>query len=830
MPIPSPVRSVPAAILFLVAASAASGRAQCTNAWLTGYGCPGANAPIAGGTYWDPDGAGPAPAIVVIGGGFSLVDTVVAEGLATWQPASGAWSALPSPPLPGSGALVATALTSLSTGELVVAYRTVATATTRVAVWDGSTWIVLGPDFPAEVNTLLARPNGELVAGGAFSLGIGGSGVARWTGITWQTIGGGVDGSVRSLANGSAGELIVGGAFDHAGGVAASGVAQWNGTNWSAVGNFSGYVSSLAAGPGGVFAGNDVGLQRWNGIAWSPVPGLGAAPFPSPSVYSVAALPSGRVVVGGYISSAGGTPTRNIAVFDPAAGTWSTLGSGVAGNGTTQTSTVIELPGGDLLVGGAFADAGGTPALHVARWNGAQWSALGRGFVSQPSCVEATGTNEIVAGGQSTWMPGGIGRYAGGSWTVLGGGVAGPNAWVGDLLLLPSGDLLAGGSFMQAGGVPARSLARWDGSAWSEYAGGVGGFVLEMLRRANGDLVVVGGFTDAGGVPCSNIAAWNGSAWSTFGAAPTSLITDVAESPNGDLLVATQAGGIATVMRWDGSAWNTAHVAGTGENISDIAVFDDGGLAVAGDVSLFGSPNRKAFLDVVTTNGTVRHQSIDFRSSASVLHRLPGGDLLVGGTFHTLGAIGCDGLARLIGGSSGTLVPMLAGPGAADIATFPNGDLLVGGGVTAPGSSVWLVGRLSTTCPALAVPTSSACTAGVLAPLTLPWVGETLESEATGMPASGVAIGIRGFGTVATPLSSLLPLGVPGCDLVVTDDILELHVPVAGVVRTALPIPHDASLAGLVLHEQVVAFAANTAGVFIALTSTNRLSHLLGAF
>lgn len=841
MPLPALALVVPAAVAFLATAFATSVHAQCTQAWLPGYGCPGASGGLTASTSWDPDGAGPAPSVVVIGGGFSVVGTVAAESLAVWQPSTGVWSTLPSPPMIASGPMVVTALATLASGELVVVYRNVSQATSRVATWNGTTWTVLGADFVAEVTSLLERPNGELVAGGDFASvgGLPGGHVARWTGGAWQAVGGGVDGTVRALANGAAGELLVGGAFDHAGGVAASGVAQWNGTTWSPVGSFSGYAWSLTAGSGRVFAGTDFGLRQWDGVAWTTVPGLAATPFPFPSAFFVKALPSGRVVVGGYIASAGGVPTRNIAAYDPAAATWSVFGSGIANYGTTLTNTVTELANGELLVGGYFTDAGGTPALHVAHWTGSQWSALGQGLHTPPDCVEVTGPDRFVVGGRSLFLPNGLALWNGSSWAPIGGGVAGANAHVMDLMRLPGGDLLAGGSFAQAGGLPANSLARWDGTAWSEFAGGVTWFgnpgaVTEILRRANGDLVVVGTFDQAGGVPCANLAVWNGSAWSSLGLAAASAISDVAESSTGELFVATQTGGAASVQRLDGTGWTVVHVAGNGESIADLAVLDDGGLAIAGDLSLFGGTNRKAYLDLVTPSGTVRHQSNDFRSGAAVLHRLPGGDLLVGGTFRTLGTVVCDGLARLTGGSFGTLVPMVAGPGAADIATFPNGDLLLGGGVTSPGTSVYLVGRLAPTCPALAASTAAGCAGSggpnVLAPVTLPWIGEALESQATGMPALGVAIGIRGFGTTSIPLSSVLPLGVPGCALLVSDDILELHMPVAGAVRTSIAIPYDASLAGLVVHEQVAVFEANTAGAFTALTATNRLSHTIGVF
>jgi len=804
--------------------------AQCTNTWLPGYGCPGANAYVNASTPWDPDGAGPQPAVVVVGGGFTLVDTMPAEGLATWQPVTGAWVPfpVPNPPLPGPGLLIATAMTTLPNGDLVVAYGGSLGSTSRVARWNGSTWNPLGADFPSQVDQLLVRPNGELLASGEFP-----GGVFVFVGATWQVLGGGVDGPVRGMANGSAGELFVGGAFDNAGTTPATGVARWNGTNWSAVGGFTQYPWSIAAGPAGVFAGTSSGLQHWDGSAWSLVPGLAVAMYPHPTIFSVTALPSGRVVAGGYISSAGGVPTQGLAVWNPASGAWSVLGWGVSIAGSTQIATVTELANGGLLVGGRFSEAGGAPALHVAHWDGTQWVALGSGFSTAPNCVEVTAAGDVLVAGDSIFLPGGVLRHGGSAWAPLGGGITGVNGGtVEDLLRLPNGDVLAGGQFDQAGGGPARSLARWDGVAWSEFGGvtwfGSPGRVTEMLQRANGDLVVVGTFDSVGGVPCSNIAVWNGSAWSSVGVV-TGQILAVAESLTGELFVANWSGSaVWRVLRWDDPVWTEIYVGAANERITDIAVHDDGGLVVVGDVVLSGQ-NRKAYVAVVTPSGVVRHVSTDFRSSANSLHRLPGGDLLVAGTFRSLGAIVCDGLARLTGGSAGTLVPMLDGSGAVDVATFANGDLLLGGVAYVPGASVWLVGRLSTTCPALATATGG-CGHGALTSRTLPWIGDPLASEATGLPALGVSIGVRGFGTTSIPLASLLPLGVAGCDLAVTDDILELHVPTAGVVRTSIDLPNDAALVGLVLHEQVVTFAASAPGIYTSLTSTNRLTHTIGAF
>ncbi|MGH9818420.1 MAG: delta-60 repeat domain-containing protein, partial [Candidatus Acidiferrales bacterium] len=79
----------------------------------------------------------------------------------------------------------------------------------------------------------------------------------------------------------------------------------------------------------------------------------------------------------------------------------------------------------------------------------------------------------------------------------------------------------AGGSFTTAGGVLARHIARWDGSAWSALSSGaspgVNNVVYTLLFAPDGSLYVGGEFTAAGGIPANRIARWDGSAWSALG-------------------------------------------------------------------------------------------------------------------------------------------------------------------------------------------------------------------------------------------------------------------------------------------------------------------------
>ena len=169
------------------------------------------------------------------------------------------------------------------------------------------------------------------------------------------------------------------------------------------------------------------------------------------------------------------------------------------------------------------------------------------------------------------------------------------------------------------------------------------------------------------------------------------------------------------------------------------------------------------------------------------------------------------------------------------LTTLPNGDLVAGGLFrTAGGVVSAYVARLTTTCPATAVAYGAGCTGSggpnVLAATSLPWIGSTFRSVATGMPAPSLAVGVFGFSTTSIPMPSILPQGVPGCTLLVSPDLLDLYVPAAGIVQTQLVIPNSVVLAGVVLHQQVVPIELSGTGSITALTGTNALTLTIGSF
>ena len=534
-------------VCLLAVVGASSVRAQCTPGWQpfdpTTASIPGVNGQVFATTMWDPDGPGPQTPRLVIGGSFTVAGNTLANRIALYDPATGAWSAL------GTGMNNrVNALTTLPSGDLIAGGDfTFAGGVTvnRIARWNGSAWSALGTGMSggsfAAVNALTTLPSGDLIAGGQFSTagGVTVNGVARWNGAAWSALGTGTSGgslpNVRALTALPSGDLIAGGEFTTAGGVTVNGIARWNGSAWLAL-------------------------------------GAGMSGFSSVGVYALTTLPSGDLIAGGFFTSAGGVPANFIARWNGSA--WSALGTGMSG-GNFSVPPIVKalttLPSGDLIAGGDFITAGGVTLNCIARWNGSAWSALGTG----------------MSGGSS-------------------------NPVVFALTTLPSGDLIAGGSFTTAGGVTVNRIARWNGSAWSALGTGMNNEVTALTTLPNGDLIASGLFTNAGGVPANRIARWNGSAWSSLGSGLNGTASALTTLPSGDLIAGggfTTAVGIVApyLARWGcqpPAACNPADLANTdGEPGADGAV--DNGDFNAFFIAFFateGDPLRAA-ADISSTDG-----------------------------------------------------------------------------------------------------------------------------------------------------------------------------------------------------------------------------------
>jgi hypothetical protein len=412
----------------------------------------GLSAPAYAAVAWDPDGAGPAPEQLAVGGAFNTAGGDIAN---------------------------------------------------RIASWDGTNWQPLGTGMNNYVFALTIY-NGELIAGGGFTTagGVSASAIARWDGGSWQALGGGLNGTVYSLTVYN-GELIAGGLFTTAGSVSANFIARWDGTNWQPLGTgLNARVWSLTVYNGELIAGGEfitaggVSANRiagWDGTSWQPL-GTGMN-------YSVRALTiyNGALIAGGDFYTAGSVSASRIARWD---GTnWQPLGAGL--NGIVYSLTVYN---GELIAGGSFDHAGGGYAYCVARWDGTSWQPLGTGMNSSVRALTIYNA-ELIAGGDFTTAGGvsanRIARWDGTNWQPLGTGM---NNYV-YALTNYNGELIAGGYFATAGSVSANRVARWDGTNWQPLGTGMNSQVL-ALTVYNGELIAGGGFTTAGGGVSAYWARW----------------------------------------------------------------------------------------------------------------------------------------------------------------------------------------------------------------------------------------------------------------------------------------------------------------------------------
>jgi len=412
-------RSIGSAMLVLAAVavvthvSRGNPNGTCQPTW-TALGT-GIDGQVFSSTVFDPDGAGPAPPVLVVGGTFTSAGGQPANNIAMWD--GSAWHPLgtgvddavwalaafdedgpgPNPPVLFAGGYFITA------GGVVV---------NNIARWDGANWSSVEGGAGGKLRGVLALTvfdeNGSgqpaLFAGGEFTSmgGISTGHVARWNGTTWSAVGdvGSPDpfDFVSALASHDedgpgpdAPSLFVGGIFSNIGGISASNIARWDGTTWSDVGGgTNGFVDDLAAfdedgpGPGlpalfatGSFsqAGGVIvnGIGRWNGTSWSSVGGGLDGPGAALAVFDEdgnGANPP-RLFLGGNFITAGGVTVNYLGRWDGSA--WSSLGSGMDARVLTLAPFEPNGPGGGppaLVAGGVFSSAGGVPASRVAAWVG----------------------------------------------------------------------------------------------------------------------------------------------------------------------------------------------------------------------------------------------------------------------------------------------------------------------------------------------------------------------------------------------------------------------------------------------------------------------------
>ncbi|MBX3377377.1 MAG: hypothetical protein KF678_10295 [Phycisphaeraceae bacterium] len=256
---------------------------------------------------------------------------------------------------------------------------------------------VFDPDGPGPM------PEELYVAGSFQSAGgvAGTRGIAKWNGQAWSSVGGGLT-SASSIdgmcvfdldGNGPASPVLaVVGTFTQIGGVPANRMAFWDGVQWTAPA--SGYTTELittvkiiefdadgagplrpvlvALGEPTIWPGPE--LMAWDGQSWSPLPDPGAVASVCMAQFDEDGDgPAPPKLFLGIKSSPG--------ILRLDGSSWEVVGGGLnirSGVYKADAMAVIDEdgPGPErprLWVGGFFNEAGTTPALGLARWDGSSW-------------------------------------------------------------------------------------------------------------------------------------------------------------------------------------------------------------------------------------------------------------------------------------------------------------------------------------------------------------------------------------------------------------------------------------------------------------------------
>lgn len=420
------------------------------------------------------------------------------------------------------------------------------------------TWTSLGSGLANGLNGIgysVAISEGNVYVGGAFSQagGAGASRVARFdiSAQAWSPLGIGVGGSAALALCVTISEVFVGGDMSVTNGGNGNAVVRFNEASqtWSPLGTAGPnglnegvnaidiignqvFVAGSFTEAGGLTA-NRVARFDADTSVWSSL-GSGSANGLSGSVRALAVI--GRdVYVGGSFTQAGGVTANAVARFNLDTETWSSLGNGVTNGVSGGSVSVVVVSGDDVYVGGTFTQAGGIDANKVARFNTSTetWHSLGSGLangVDGNVHALAVDGDHIYVGGAFTTAGGAlanrVARFGATdqTWASLGAGSANGVSDAVFAITLAGGDVYVGGFFTEAGGMPAKYVARFNTGTqgWSSLgvglANGVNGVVFG-IEVVGGDVFVGGFFTEAGGVASNNVAKFrpDTDAWSPLG-------------------------------------------------------------------------------------------------------------------------------------------------------------------------------------------------------------------------------------------------------------------------------------------------------------------------
>lgn len=295
-----------------------------------------------------------------------------------------------------------------------------------------------------------------------------------------------------------------------------------------------------------------------------------------------------------------------------------------------------------LYAGGSFSHAGGIPVGNISCWNGNVWDSLSHGSSNFTNVWSITKFNDTIISSGAFFgsIYNIIAKWDGFYWDSLGSGINSS----GRCLYQLNNELLVGGAFSLAGGLPAQRLAKWDGQNWfgynlpfllmnsdqictiEEFNGEIylGGSFIDTLSWSiynfgklcqnqlcevsttqpfsgsaavykliefNHELIVAGEFNSAYG---NNLIKWDGQNYLSFGLGTNGPVSDMLIYNNELYIVGnfSMVDGVpvSNIAKWNGTQWTRIGNSVFGNSILCLAIMDDELYVGGGFQDIDGQP------------------------------------------------------------------------------------------------------------------------------------------------------------------------------------------------------------------------------------------------
>ena len=461
--------------------------------------------------------------MIYVGGTFTQAGGAPAANVAVWNRTGRTWSAL------ANGVVGRVNDMEVWDDKLYIAgdfNRAGAFQLTDIAAWSLTSpgWLRVGSTLrstvngaPGTIHTLHVGRYG-LYIGGEFQYIAEGPVTSRATGImlfdgeAFRTLGNGVaklqgPGSVHALAS-DAERLHVGGSFHYAGVKPANRFGQW------------------------VFPIKDTSRQQPvdDDPASTIDEGLPHHRMSFGTFDAVDRTPLGPFDIKDYLPSSAAAHPDDIHWDDRFAPDSSVRGA---------DDEIFAMKSGDSVVflGGAFTRISGVDAHAIAMWNGSDWETLDDGIAEGIDgfvYALAIDGDDVYVGGQFVQAGGtaaqniAVWNRTTRTWRALGEGMRGDGSSTPfvSAIVLHDGKVYAGGTFASAGGTAAKSIAVWDGTAWSPLAEGIDGSV-SALEELDGRIYAGGSFGAAGAVSANSVAYWEAGSWHRMGEGVVGSVNEI---------------------------------------------------------------------------------------------------------------------------------------------------------------------------------------------------------------------------------------------------------------------------------------------------------------